>query len=39
MLLDAGADPSIPDGWGVLPRDLAAQRGYTGIVAEIDRAR
>lgn len=38
LLLQAGADPTIPDGDGVLPRDLALQRGFTGIVAEIDRA-
>ena len=37
MLLEAGADPSIPDGNGVLPRELAAGRGFTPIVAEIDR--
>lgn len=38
MLLEAGADPSIADGSGVLPRQLAAERGYDGIVARIDRA-
>lgn len=38
LLLRAGADPSIRDGDGVLPRDLAAARGYDEIVAEIDRA-
>ncbi|MBN8866545.1 MAG: ankyrin repeat domain-containing protein [Solirubrobacterales bacterium] len=38
MLLAAGADPSIPDGDGVLPRDLAADRGYDEIVDLIDDA-
>lgn len=38
MLLEAGADPSIADGNGVLPRQLAADRGYQGIVDAIDRA-
>lgn len=38
LLLAAGADPSIPDGDGVLPRDLAAQRGYQDIVDTIDAA-
>ncbi|MEU6009214.1 ankyrin repeat domain-containing protein [Streptomyces sp. NPDC047453] len=38
LLLAAGADPSIPDKQGVLPRDLAARRGYQEIVKEIDRA-
>ncbi len=38
LLLAAGADPSIPDGDGVSPRQLAADRGYTDIVEEIDRA-
>ncbi|WP_206064953.1 ankyrin repeat domain-containing protein [Nocardioides sp. JQ2195] len=38
MLLEAGADPSIRDGDGVLPRQLAADRGYDEIVAAIDRA-
>ena len=37
-LLAAGADPSIPDGDGVLPRRLAEQRGFSAIVAEIDAA-
>ncbi|PRB09987.1 hypothetical protein CQ047_08560 [Microbacterium sp. MYb72] len=36
-LIDGGADVSIRDGDGVLPRDLAASRGYDAIVAEIDR--
>ncbi|MFF4758323.1 MFS transporter [Streptomyces sp. NPDC001292] len=38
LLLAAGADPTIPDKHGVLPRDLAARRGYQEIVKEIDRA-
>ncbi|QKG23618.1 ankyrin [Actinomadura verrucosospora] len=38
LLLAGGADPSIRDGKGVLPRDLAAQRGYQDIVKAIDRA-
>lgn len=38
-LLAAGANPELPDGDGVAPRDLAAARGHWGIVAEIDRAR
>ncbi len=38
MLLTAGADPSIPDGDGVLPRDLAARRGLSAIVALLDDA-
>lgn len=36
-LIDGGADISIPDGDGVLPRDLAAERGYDAIVAELER--
>ncbi|MFF2452192.1 ankyrin repeat domain-containing protein [Isoptericola sp. NPDC058082] len=39
LLLDAGADPTVRDGQGVLPRDLAASRGYDAIVAELDRGR
>lgn len=38
MLLDAGADTSIADGAGVLPRELAARRGFTEIVRAIDEA-
>ncbi len=38
MLLAAGADPSIPDGDGVFPRDLAADRGYDEIVELITLA-
>lgn len=38
LLLRNGADPSIRDGDGVLPRDLAANRGYQAIVDEIDAA-
>ena len=37
-LLDAGADPTLPDGNGVAPRDLAISHGYANIVAEFDRA-
>ncbi|MFB7249819.1 ankyrin repeat domain-containing protein [Microbacterium sp. NPDC056234] len=37
-LIDGGADVTIPDGEGVSPRRLAADRGYDAIVAEIDRA-
>ncbi|MCC6313795.1 MAG: ankyrin repeat domain-containing protein [Thermomicrobiales bacterium] len=37
LLLAAGADAAIPDGEGVLPRQLAADRGYAAIVAEIDK--
>ncbi|WP_424937128.1 MULTISPECIES: ankyrin repeat domain-containing protein [Bacteria] len=36
LLLAEGADPAVPDGDGVLPRDLAADRGYDAIVAAID---
>lgn len=36
LLLAAGADPLLPDGNGVAPRDLAAERGYTAIVAALD---
>lgn len=39
LLLDGGADPTIPDGEGVLPRDLAASRGYHAMVTLIDEAR
>ncbi|VXB58983.1 Ankyrin repeats (3 copies) [Microbacterium sp. 8M] len=37
-LIAGGADITIRDGDGVLPRDLAAARGYRAIVAEIDKA-
>lgn len=37
-LIEGGADVGIRDGDGVLPRDLAAQRGYEAIVAVIDAA-
>jgi len=37
-LIAGGADVTIHDGDGVLPRDLAASRGYRDIVAEIDKA-
>lgn len=36
-LLDAGADPTLPDGNGVAPRDLAISHGHANIVAEFDR--
>ncbi|WP_341977241.1 ankyrin repeat domain-containing protein [Microbacterium sp. LTA6] len=36
-LIDGGADITIPDGDGVLPRQLAASRGYDAIIAELDR--
>lgn len=38
LLLAAGADPTIPDGDGVLPRRLALARGYDAIVRLIDHA-
>jgi ankyrin repeat protein len=38
LLLEAGADPSIADGNGALPRELAEQAGYDEIVALIDAA-
>ncbi|WP_246846276.1 ankyrin repeat domain-containing protein [Humibacter ginsenosidimutans] len=38
LLLKAGADQSIADGDGVLPRTLARQRGFSEIVDELDRA-
>lgn len=38
-LIDGGADVTIADGNGVLPRELAVRAGYDAIVAEIDRAR
>ncbi|WP_241489342.1 ankyrin repeat domain-containing protein [Leucobacter celer] len=37
-LLEAGADPTLPDGNGVAPRDLAVARGHWNLVGEIDRA-
>ena len=36
LLLDGGADPGIPDGNGVLPRELADLQGYTEIVNVLD---
>ena len=36
-LLDGGANITIRDGDGVLPRDLAAARGYDDIVALLER--
>ncbi|ACQ79919.1 FOG: Ankyrin repeat protein [Beutenbergia cavernae DSM 12333] len=38
LLLGAGADPTIPDGAGVPPRRLAADRGFDEIVALLDVA-
>ncbi|MFC0673872.1 ankyrin repeat domain-containing protein [Brachybacterium hainanense] len=38
LLLAGGADPSIPDGNGTSPRDLAAQRGFDEIVALLEDA-
>ena len=37
-LLEAGADPTLPDGNGVAPRDLAIAHGYGDLVTELDRA-
>jgi uncharacterized protein len=37
LLLEAGADATIPDRNGALPRQLAADAGHTAIVAELDR--
>lgn len=37
LLLAGGPDPTIRDGDGVLPRDLAAARNYTQIVDLIER--
>ena len=39
LLLEAGADATIPDRNGTLPRQLAADAGHTAIVAELDRHR
>lgn len=36
MLLNAGANPSLADGGGTSPRDLAAANGYWAIAAELD---
>lgn len=36
LLLDHGAKPEMTDEWGVLPADLARERGYTEIAALID---
>ena len=38
LLLAGGADPSIRDGGGALPRGLAAARGYTEIAAAVGAA-
>jgi len=37
LLLEAGADPSIPDGNGTSPRDLASQRGFNEIVVLLEK--
>ena len=37
LLLEAGADPSIPDSNGTSPRDLASQRGFTDIVDLLEK--
>lgn len=37
-LLAGGADPSVADGQGDFPRELAASRGYDAIVAVLDTA-
>lgn len=39
LLIEGGADVTIPDGNGVSPRELAASRGYSEIVSLIDAAR
>ncbi|NEW37107.1 ankyrin repeat domain-containing protein, partial [Nocardia cyriacigeorgica] len=38
LLIDAGADVTIPDGDGTSPRDLADRRGFDDVVALIDAA-
>lgn len=38
LLLDAGADPNIPDKSGATPLSLARARGYAAMVAMIERA-
>lgn len=38
ILLDAGANPNIPDGRGVMPISLARSRGYIEIVTLLERA-
>ncbi|MDR2256956.1 MAG: ankyrin repeat domain-containing protein [Arthrobacter sp.] len=37
-LLKHGARPGMPDPWGTLPRELAAERGFEAIVEIIDAA-
>ncbi len=37
LLLDAGADRTIPDRNGVLPRELAVRAGQDAVVAEFDK--
>lgn len=39
LLIAGGADVTIADGNGVLPRELAASRGYREIVALVDAVR
>lgn len=38
LLVEAGADVSIPDGEGARPVELAADRGYERIVQILRRA-
>jgi uncharacterized protein len=37
LLLDAGADATVPDRNGTLPRRLAGRASHTAIVTELDR--
>jgi uncharacterized protein len=39
LLLEAGANATIPDRSGTLPRQLAVEAGHGAIVAELDRHR
>lgn len=39
MLLDNGAKPGMPDKWGVLPVQLARERGFDRIVDIIERTQ
>ena len=36
LLLEGGADPTIPDSNGLSPRELAEERGYTRIIVVLD---